>query len=84
MQLFQGAWASCQERRGQLIARVSPSLTEDVVGADKVLAEADRLGLDLKGVTDTLVIEGVKLFDDAFTALLKAVADKQLQLADAN
>jgi transaldolase len=64
--------------------RVSPSLTEDVVGADKVLAEADRLGLDLKGVTDMLVIEGVKLFDDAFTALLKAVADKQLQLADAN
>ena len=64
--------------------RVTPSLTDDVAGAEAVLAEADRLGLDLDGVTAGLVTEGVKLFDDAFTALLKAVAAKQSQLAAAS
>ncbi|HKT53803.1 MAG TPA: transaldolase, partial [Caulobacteraceae bacterium] len=35
--------------------RVAPTLTEDVEGARHVLAEAQRLGLDLDGVTDRLV-----------------------------
>jgi len=63
--------------------RVSASLTDDVAGALHVLAEAERLGLDLAGVTDDLVVEGVKLFDDAFDALLRAVSEKQAQLAAA-
>jgi transaldolase/glucose-6-phosphate isomerase len=62
---------------------VSQSLTDDVAGAEHVLAEAERLGLNLGGVTDTLVVEGVKLFEDAFDTLLKAVAGKQSQLAAA-
>jgi len=62
---------------------VSQSLTDDVPGAERILADAERLGLDLNGVTDTLVVEGVKLFDEAFDALLKAVAGKQSQLAAA-
>lgn len=55
------------------------SLVEDVEGARKVLAEADRLGLDLPGVTATLVKEGVKSFEDAFDALLGAVAAKRTE-----
>ncbi|HTX51242.1 MAG TPA: transaldolase [Caulobacteraceae bacterium] len=64
--------------------KVAQSLTHDVTGAERVLAEAERLGLDLGKVTDELVVEGVKLFADAFDALLKAVAGKQAQLATAS
>ena len=59
---------------------VRMSLTEDLDGARHVLAEAERLGLDLAGVTKTLVDEGVKSFADAFDALLGAVADKRTAL----
>jgi transaldolase/glucose-6-phosphate isomerase len=64
--------------------RVTASLGHDVTGAETVLAEAERLGLDLNGVTDALIVDGVKQFDDAFAALLKAVAGKQSQLAAAS
>jgi len=64
--------------------RVTPSLTHDVAGAETVLAETQRLGLDLNGVTDALIVDGVKQFDDAFAALLKAVAGKQALLAAAS
>ena len=63
---------------------VSQSLTHDVAGAEATLANADRLGLNVRKVTDDLVVEGVKLFDEAFDALLKAVAEKQSQLATAS
>jgi transaldolase len=52
------------------------TLTQDVEGAKKVLADADRLGLDLDGVTDTLVIEGVASFSKSFDDLLAAIAAK--------
>ena len=64
--------------------RVRDSLAQDIAGAETVLAKADRLGLDLNGVTDALIVDGVKQFDDAFAALLKAVAGKQSQLAAAS
>ncbi len=59
---------------------VRASLTEDVEGARHVLAEAERLGLDLPGVTKHLVEDGVKLFADAADALLLAVAKKRATL----
>lgn len=74
---------------------VRQTLTEDVEGARQVLAEADRLGLDLPGVTRRLVVDGVRLFADAADKLYGAVARKRaavlgeringqhLQLADA-
>ncbi|MES2095693.1 MAG: transaldolase [Pseudomonadota bacterium] len=52
------------------------TLTQDVEGARHVLAEADRLGLDLPGVTDTLVEEGVGSFSKAFDDLLGSIAAK--------
>ncbi len=50
---------------------------DDLDAARHVLAEADRLGLDLPGVTDTLVLEGVASFTTAFDDLLGAIAKKQ-------
>ncbi|TPG22410.1 transaldolase [Sphingomonas koreensis] len=52
------------------------TITQDVDAAKHVLAEADRLGLDLDGVTDTLVEEGVASFAKAFDDLLGAIGQK--------
>jgi transaldolase/glucose-6-phosphate isomerase len=62
---------------------VSPSLTDAVPEAEHDLAEAQGLGLDLDGVTRTLVVEGVELFAKAFEELLRAVAAKSRQMAGA-
>jgi transaldolase / glucose-6-phosphate isomerase len=56
---------------------VRASLTEDVEAAAHVLAEAERLGLDLAGVTERLVVEGVRQFADAADKLYGAVARKR-------
>jgi transaldolase/glucose-6-phosphate isomerase len=57
------------------------TLTADIDQARQVLAETERLGLDLKGVTDTLVEEGVLSFSQSFDALLGAIAAKQPEAA---
>ncbi len=59
------------------------SLTEDLDGARDVLATAERLGLDLPGVTKELVDDGVMQFADAFDKLLGAVAGKRTKLLGA-
>lgn len=56
---------------------VADTLNQDVEEARRVLAEADRLGLNLTGVTDTLVAEGVASFAKAFDDLLGSIAAKQ-------
>jgi transaldolase/glucose-6-phosphate isomerase len=58
------------------------TLTQDVDGARHTLAEAERLGLDLTGVTDTLVEEGVASFSAAFDTLLGAIAAKHPETAN--
>ena len=55
---------------------VAETLTQDVDGARKVMADAERLGLDLDGVTDLLVAEGVHAFIHSFDDLLGAIAAK--------
>ncbi len=57
--------------------RPRASLTEDLAGAERVLAEAARLGLDLPGVTVRLVEDGVRQFADAADKLLGTVAAKR-------
>jgi transaldolase len=56
---------------------VGDTLNEDVEDARRVIAEADRLGLNLNGVTDTLVEQGVASFAKAFDDLLGSIAAKQ-------
>ncbi|WP_375393960.1 transaldolase [uncultured Sphingomonas sp.] len=53
------------------------TLTQDIEAAKHVLAEADRLKLDLTGVTGTLVLQGVASFTKAFDDLLGSIAAKQ-------
>ncbi|WP_298689811.1 bifunctional transaldolase/phosoglucose isomerase [uncultured Sphingomonas sp.] len=55
------------------------AITTDLDGAKKVLSEAERLGLDLPGVTASLVESGVESFADAADSLYGAVADKRAQ-----
>ena len=56
---------------------VAQTLTQDVDGARRVLEEAERLGLDLDGVTTQLVEEGVASFAKSFDDLLAAIAKRQ-------
>ena len=61
--------------------RVAPTLTDDPAGAQAALREADALGLDLDGVTDGLVTDGVASFTKAFDALRQTLDDKRRRLA---
>ncbi|MFT9027024.1 bifunctional transaldolase/phosoglucose isomerase [Acetobacter indonesiensis] len=56
------------------------TLLDGIDDARHVLSEAERLGLNLQGVTETLVDEGVTSFEEAFDALLGSVAAKQKTL----
>ncbi|RVU14782.1 bifunctional transaldolase/phosoglucose isomerase [Methylobacterium oryzihabitans] len=56
---------------------VRASLEEDVGGAERVLADLARAGIDLDTVAETLVQEGVQLFVDAADKVLGAVAGKR-------
>ena len=52
--------------------RVRPSLAENVDEAAKVMASLEKAGISMKEVTEKLVVDGVKLFADAFKQLLEA------------
>ena len=51
--------------------KLRPSLTEDVAAAAKIMATLAEVGISMKEVTDKLVVDGVKVFADAFTQLLE-------------
>ncbi|MCC6103881.1 bifunctional transaldolase/phosoglucose isomerase [Acetobacter sp.] len=59
---------------------VKETLGTGIDAARHVLAEAERLGLNLEGVTRILVDEGVTSFAEAFDGLLGSVAAKQKTL----
>jgi transaldolase / glucose-6-phosphate isomerase len=52
--------------------KLRPSLTENVEAAAKTMADLAKAGISMKEVTDKLLVDGVKLFSDAFTQLLAA------------
>jgi transaldolase len=52
--------------------QVRPSLTENVDQAAKTMADLEKGGISMKEVTEKLVVDGVKLFADAFKQLLEA------------
>jgi transaldolase len=53
--------------------KLRPSLTENVEGAAKTMADLAKAGISMKEVTEKLMVDGVKLFSDAFKTLLDAV-----------
>jgi transaldolase / glucose-6-phosphate isomerase len=52
--------------------RLRNSLTEDVPGAARTMENLAKAGISMKEVTDTLLVDGVRLFADAFKTLLDA------------
>jgi len=52
--------------------KLRKSLTEDVEGAAKTMANMETAGVSMKEVTHKLLVDGVKLFADAFKTLLDA------------
>src|SRR6202165_5908588 len=52
--------------------KLRASLTENVEEVAKTMANLEKAGISMKEVTEKLVVDGVKLFADAFTQLLEA------------
>jgi transaldolase/glucose-6-phosphate isomerase len=52
--------------------RLRPSLTENVDQAFKTMSDLGKAGISMKEITDQLLVDGIKLFADAFTELLEA------------
>jgi transaldolase / glucose-6-phosphate isomerase len=63
--------------------RVRDSLTENVAAAEQMLAALQRADISLKKITADLVVDGVRLFSDAFDKLLAAVAAKRTHMLGA-
>ncbi len=53
--------------------KLRESLTEDIEGAKKTMADFDRAGISIKDVTDKLTEDAIKLFADPFDKLLAAI-----------
>lgn len=56
--------------------KVRPTLEQGLDQADAVMRKLEQSGISMKSVTDQLVDEGVKSFDDSFSKLLAAVDSK--------
>ena len=52
--------------------KLRPSLTENVDQAIKTMSDLGKAGISMKEITDKLLVDGIKLFADAFTELLEA------------
>lgn len=57
------------------------AIEQDVNGARHVIAALEEQGIHLNGVMDKLVVDGVKLFSDAFDTLLAAIETQRRKLA---
>ena len=55
---------------------VRPSLEENVDGARKVMADLEAAGISMQEVTDTLLVQAVKLFVEPFDKLLNTIDSK--------
>ncbi|HEV2383213.1 MAG TPA: transaldolase [Terriglobia bacterium] len=52
------------------------SLDEDLKGAAQTMASLAKAGISMKEVTDKLVVDGVRLFSEAFDKLLSSVGQR--------
>ena len=52
--------------------KVRQTLTENVDEAARIMAALQKAGISMKEVTDKLIVDGVKLFAEAFNQLLEA------------
>jgi len=56
--------------------RVRSSLQENVAEADAVLMEMEKVGISLDKITELLLENGIKLFDEAYDVLIDTIASK--------
>jgi transaldolase len=56
---------------------VRRTLDADVAAADEIMANLEKAGISMQKVTNQLLEEAIKLFDDAFQKLLSAVEQKK-------
>src|SRR5436305_3833286 len=56
---------------------VSRTLDADLAAADKTMADLEKAGISMKDVTDKLLQDAIKLFDDAFDKLIAAIEEKK-------
>ena len=54
--------------------KLRPSLTDNVDGAHKTMSDLEAAGISMKEVTEKLLADAVKLFQDPFKQLLDAIA----------
>src|SRR5262245_34586510 len=54
--------------------KLRPSLTENVAGANQTMSDLEAAGISMKEVTDKLIADAVKLFQDPFKSLLDTIA----------
>jgi transaldolase/glucose-6-phosphate isomerase len=57
--------------------RLRASLTEDVESAADTMEALEKSGISMKAVTDKLLEDGLKQFEDAFAELLKATSSRK-------
>lgn len=50
------------------------SLTENLIGADQTMHDLEAVGISMKDVTDKLLKDAVKLFQDPFKSLLETIS----------
>jgi len=58
--------------------RLRNALEEDPQGAEALLDEIGRVGIDLKDVTDKLTVDGVKQFAEAYEKMLDAIRKQRV------
>jgi transaldolase/glucose-6-phosphate isomerase len=58
---------------------VSRTLDADLPAADKTMSDLEDAGISMREVTDQLLEEAIKLFDDAFDKLIAAIEEKKSQ-----
>ena len=57
--------------------QVARTLDAGLPAADKTMADLEKAGISMRKVTDQLLEEAIKLFDEAFDKLIAAVEQKQ-------
>jgi transaldolase len=57
--------------------RVERTIDKDIAGAYETIRALEALGISMKDVTDTLQVEGVKLFADSLESLYRCIEVKR-------
>ena len=63
--------------------KVERTIDRDLASADKTMADLEHAGISMRQVTDQLLDEGIKLFDEAFDKLFASIQKKKTEPAKA-